>query len=548
LGRGHCFSYRNSYHRPRWVPERPAREEQFSALDEKRDHVVKVIRDDKEQMIDIRNVGDIVLFEPGEVIPCDDVFLSCHNVWYDGSDVTGESSAIKKLPPDGVQLLDSEGVAGLFPFKRTTADWPSQVEYDDLATDPALIGTTGIEVSLRDGVREAVVRVTLCTGDIAFIARSIAQQCGIYTSDGIIMEEPHLLSLLPDVLKSVSPRSQAPARSLPEDKRMLVEALKERGNFVCITGDGTEDEPALKAAHVGFFMSISGTEIGNEAMNTILTDDNFSSIVRVIMWGQCVNDAVRKILQFQIITNVTAMVMTFITVLASSEEEGPLSAAQLLWPNIIDTFVVFFALATDPASPVLLNREPDKKTVPSFTVYMLKQIAGQSTYQNAIVLIFTLFGPSFFGFRHSDEPSPQKHNNAVVYNAFAFTQIFDPFDSRRLDRKLNIFEGTLKNWYFMAITSVGLSVFSGSASCLSSSNRVCCPNHNLPLWLRVSGHPYERERTGYLARTFLHRAFFTARPYTPSPVSLTSGSFRNHGCDRNCLRFFRMPSPISPSP
>jgi Ca2+-transporting ATPase len=122
LGRGHCFPYRNSYHRPRCVPERPAREKQLSALDEKRDHVVKVIRDDEEQMIDIRNVGDIVLFEPGEVIPYDGVFLSCHNVRYDGSDVTGESSAIKKLPPDGVQLLDSEGVAGLFPFKRTTAD------------------------------------------------------------------------------------------------------------------------------------------------------------------------------------------------------------------------------------------------------------------------------------------------------------------------------------------------------------------------------------------------------------------------------------------
>jgi Ca2+-transporting ATPase len=96
--------------------------EQLRALNENRDRVVKAIRDDEEQMIDIRNVvvGDIVLFESGEVIPCDDVFLSGHNVRYDGSGATGQLDAIK-LPPDGEQLLDSE-VADSFPLKRSTTD------------------------------------------------------------------------------------------------------------------------------------------------------------------------------------------------------------------------------------------------------------------------------------------------------------------------------------------------------------------------------------------------------------------------------------------
>lgn len=324
-----------------------------------------------------------------------------------------------------------------------------------MATDPALIVTTGIQGSLRDGVREAGVRVTVCTGVIALSAGSIAQQCGIYTSDGIIMEGPHVLSLPPDVLKSIAPRLQVPARLSPEDKRLLVEALKERGDFVCITGDGTEDGPDLKTAHVGFFMGITRTGIAKEASDTIQMDDNISSIVGVTMRGQCVNKAVRKFLQFRISTNVTAVVITFITALASYEG-GPLSAAQLLWHNLIDTFATL-PLATDTPSPDLLNREPDKKTGESFTVDTLKQIAGQSTYQNAVVLIFKLFGPRFFGFRHADEPSPRKHNNAVIHNAFAFAQIFDLFDGRRLDRKPNIFGGTIKNWYFMAITFVGLS-------------------------------------------------------------------------------------------
>jgi Ca2+-transporting ATPase len=96
------------------------KEMQLRALDEKKDRVLKVIRDDEEQIIDIRNVvvGDIVLFEPGEVILRDGVFLSGHNVRCDRSGATGESGAIKELPSDGLQLLDSEGVAGPFPFKK----------------------------------------------------------------------------------------------------------------------------------------------------------------------------------------------------------------------------------------------------------------------------------------------------------------------------------------------------------------------------------------------------------------------------------------------
>jgi Ca2+-transporting ATPase len=121
-------------------------------------------------------------------------------------------------------------------------------------------------------------------------------------------------------------------------------------------------------------------------------DDNFLSIVHAIMWGRCVNDAVRKFLQFQINTNITAVVITFVTALPSASEESALSAVQLLWINfIMDTFAAL-ALATDHASEALLDRKPDKKTDPLFTVNMDKQIIGQSTYLIAIILVFHFFG------------------------------------------------------------------------------------------------------------------------------------------------------------
>jgi Ca2+-transporting ATPase len=332
----------------------------------------------------------------------------------------------------------------------------------------------------------------MCTGDNVLTARSIAQQCNIYTAGGIIMEGPHFRMLSPDVMKAIVPRLQVLARSSPEDKRILVETLKDRGDIIGVTGDGTNDGPALKTAHVGFSMGVTGTEVAKEASDIILMDDNFSSIVQAIMWGRCVNDAVRKFLQFQINTNITAVVITFVTALAAVSEEPALSAVQLLWINLImDTFAAL-ALATDQASEALLDRKPDKKSDPLFTVNMIKQIIGQSTYLIITILIFHFFGSKILGYHHTDD---SKHQNTIiqtlVFNAFVFAQIWNSFNSRGLDRKLNVFVGITKNWYFIAITLIGSSFLPESAAFLISLYRGCCANYYMHRWWsRLPGHPY----------------------------------------------------------
>lgn len=330
-----------------------------------------------------------------------------------------------------------------------------------MANDLTLIGITGIEDPLRDGVREAVancqkagVQVKMCTGDNVLTARSNATQCGIYTAGGIVMEGPHFRNLDPQMMKAVVPRLQVLARSSPEDKRILVETLKELDEVVGVTGDGTNDGPALKTANVGFSMGIAGTEVAKEASDIILMDDNFSSIVKAIMWGRCVNDAVRKFLQFQLSTNVTAVIITLVTAVASSSESSVLSAVQLLWINIImDTFAAL-ALATDPASEALLDRKPDVKTAPLFTVDMIKQIIGQSAYQVAIILIFHFLGIRILGLQEGND-SDDTTVQTLVFNIFVFAQITNSLNSRRLDNRLNIFEGVTRNWYFMSITAIG---------------------------------------------------------------------------------------------
>ena len=333
-----------------------------------------------------------------------------------------------------------------------------------------LIGITGIEDPLREGVRDAVakcnqagVTVKMCTGDNVLTARSIAAQCGIFTKGGIIMEGPVFRRLNQLDRIEIVPRLQVLARSSPEDKKILVETLKKIGETVGVTGDGTNDGPALKTANVGFSMGIAGTEVAKEASDIILMDDNFSSIVKAIMWGRCINDAVRKFLQFQITTNITAVVITFVSAVASVEETSVLSAVQLLWINIImDTFAAL-ALATDPASEKLLDRMPEKKNAPLFSVDMYKMILLQSVYQIAIILVFHFCGLQILGLESTTQNN--KVVQTLVFNTFVFAQIFNSVNCRRLDNKMNIFEGISHNFYFIGITLLGMSFVVPLSSC-----------------------------------------------------------------------------------
>jgi Ca2+-transporting ATPase len=219
-----------------------------------------------------------------------------------------------------------------------------------------------------------------------------------------------------------------------------------------IATHGTNNGPVLKTANVGFSMGIASTEVAKEASGVILMDNDFTSIVKAIMWSRCVNDAVRKFLQFQISTNITAVIITFISAVASNEE-SVLTAVQLLWINtIMDTFAAL-ALATDPASISLLDRKLDTHATRIFTADVIKMILGQSIYQVVIILVFHFLGHQILGLDHSDQGDGIVQT--FVFNTFVFAQIFNSVNCRKLDNKLNILEGVLKNVYPIVITLIG---------------------------------------------------------------------------------------------
>lgn len=339
--------------------------------------------------------------------------------------------------------------------KRQDGD-PKLADFDDVNQDMVFLGVVGIQDPLRPGVPKAVedcrragVKVRMVTGDNMLTAKAIATECGIYTEGGLIMEGPTFRQLSNRQKDEIIPSLQVLARSSPDDKRILVKRLKERGETVAVTGDGTNDAPALKAADVGFSMGIAGTEVAKEASAIILMDDNFTSIVKALMWGRAVNDAVQKFLQFQITVNITAVLLTFISAVSSDREESVLTAVQLLWVNLIMDTLAALALATDPPTPSIIDRPPTPKSAGLITLNMWKMIIGQAIYQLTVTLVLYFAGASIFGYtteREIDEELP-----SLVFNSFVWMQIFNQVNNRRLDNKFNILEGAHRNWFFIGI-------------------------------------------------------------------------------------------------
>ena len=343
---------------------------------------------------------------------------------------------------------------------RTLEDDSSMAVFEDVFEDMTLLSVVGIQDPLREGVSKAVkqcqlagVKVRMVTGDNVMTANAIAIQCGIKTEHGLVLEGPKFREMSEEEMDEAIPRLEVLARSSPHDKQLLVKRLKELGETVAVTGDGTNDGPALKTADVGFSMGIAGTEVAKEASAIILMDDNFSSIVKAIMWGRSVNDAVAKFLQFQITVNITAVVLAFVSAVSSSDGHSVLSPVQLLWVNLImDTFAAL-ALATDGPTEKILDRKPAPKSAPLFTTNMWKMIIGQAVYQLVVTFVLYFAGNSILGYSKSNAIQ-QKDLATIVFNTFVWMQVFNQFNCRRLDNKLNIFEGIHRNFFFIGINII----------------------------------------------------------------------------------------------
>ncbi|XP_043725076.1 calcium-transporting ATPase 4, plasma membrane-type-like [Telopea speciosissima] len=324
----------------------------------------------------------------------------------------------------------------------------------DLPADGyTLIVVVGIKDPVRPGVREAVqtclaagITVRMVTGDNINTAKAIAKECGILTDDGLAIEGPDFRSKSPEEMKKLIPRIQVMARSLPLDKHTLVTRLRTMfGEVVAVTGDGTNDAPALHESDIGLAMGIAGTEVAKENADVIIMDDNFKTIVNVARWGRAVYINIQKFVQFQLTVNVVALMINFVS--ACITGSAPLTAVQLLWVNMIMDTLGALALATEPPNDGLMNRPPVGRGVNFITRIMWKNIIGQSIYQLAVLGVLEFDGKKLLRLTGSDATAVL---NTFIFNTFVFCQVFNEINSRDMER-INVFRGMFNSWVFVAV-------------------------------------------------------------------------------------------------
>ncbi|KAH9729643.1 calcium-transporting ATPase 12 plasma membrane-type [Citrus sinensis] len=321
-----------------------------------------------------------------------------------------------------------------------------------------LLGIVGIKDPCRPGVQKAVeacqsagVEIKMITGDNVFTAKAIATECGILRLDqqvekGEVVEGVEFRNYTDEERIQKVDKIRVMARSSPFDKLLMVQCLKKKGHVVAVTGDGTNDAPALKEADVGLSMGIQGTEVAKESSDIVILDDDFTSVATVLRWGRCVYTNIQKFIQFQLTVNVAALVINFIA--AVSAGEVPLTAVQLLWVNLIMDTLGALALATDRPTDELMQRPPVGRTEPLITNIMWRNLLSQALYQITILLILQFKGESIFNV------SPEV-NDTLIFNTFVFCQVFNEFNARKLEKR-NVFKGIHKNKLFLGI--IGITV------------------------------------------------------------------------------------------
>lgn len=248
-----------------------------------------------------------------------------------------------------------------------------------------------VRVEVPAAVQECVhagIDVKVVTGDTSGTAREIARQIGLWddSQDGenSIITGPDFAALSDEELLARVNELKIISRARPMDKKRLVEALQNNGHVVAVTGDGTNDAPALRAAHVGLSMG-DGTSVAKEASDITIIDNSFSSIGKAVMWGRSLYQNIQRFLLFQLTVNVTACLLVLCGAFMGTE--SPLTVTQMLWINLImDTFAAM-ALASLPPSESVMKDKPRDRNAFILNSPMLREIIGVGGFFFALLLV-----------------------------------------------------------------------------------------------------------------------------------------------------------------
>ena len=303
---------------------------------------------------------------------------------------------------------------------------------DESESDLIWDGYVGIRDPLRDNIAESVatcqdagIRVRMVTGDNRETAKAIAEDSGILTG-GFVVHGKEFRSLSPEQQVAVAQKLDVMARAEPMDKLLLVQALQKNGDVVAVTGDGTNDAPALKNADVGLAMGIAGTEVAREASDIILLDDSFASITNAVWWGRSLYENIQRFILFQLTINFCACILVFIAPLLGYPE--PFTIIQILWINLIMDTLAAFALCSEAPHRELMNRYPIERNTPVITPFMWLSIIVTGAF--FIICGLVQMETAFLG------GTTPAGISTVFFAAFVIAAVWNGINCRALDGKM----------------------------------------------------------------------------------------------------------------
>lgn len=358
---------------------------------------------------------------------------------------------------------------------------PNKEEIEKAERDMILIGIFGIADPIRDESREAIeilrktgVTVRMITGDNRDIAMRIGKHCSLlpegYSLDansdeillgkefdtrvgglqstqnveGVVYKVGNL-----DEFKKIEVRMKILARCTPQDKLLCTVGMRNLDRVVAVTGDGTNDAPALQRADIGIAM-MTATPLAKESADIILLDDNIQSIVTAVKWGRNIYMNIRRFLQFQLTVNIVALLLCIIG--AVTVASSPLTAVQMLWVNLLMDSLAALALSTQDPDKKVLESKPYGKNDNIISPEIIFAIIFQSAFQITILILILFLTPDVYDINSGwDSDVPNLHYT-LFFNIFVMMQLFNQINCRKIRKDdLNVFEGIWNNKLFVLI-------------------------------------------------------------------------------------------------
>jgi Ca2+-transporting ATPase len=330
-------------------------------------------------------------------------------------------------------------------------------------------------VAIRDPLREEVkaaieecrqagIEVKMITGDNEETARAIGAEIGLLDDEGaIVLTSSKFAQWNENYLRERLPKLRILARAQPLDKFRMVRALQDENEVVAVTGDGTNDAPALKKADVGLAMGQSGTEVAKEASKIVLLDDSFATIVKAIHWGRALYENIQRFIQFQLTINVSALAIAFLAPFFGITP--PFTILQLLWINVIMDTLAAIALCSEPPRPGLMRVKPKKRDENIVTKSMLVTILTTAVFFIAVMMTL-LVGMRYYNWFENPPEGTSSPSTAfanfttrqmlIFFCVYVFFQVWNEINCRSLVPNVSGLTGLLKNHTFLLI--VGLIV------------------------------------------------------------------------------------------